>query len=119
MPSTENKDANSSKPVDLPIDKARSTFAQKSNEFPAYTFAQRQGFITEMEALAADFTLQLDELSESVAKSGAVVNADAEPRITELEVKRTIIDQQLEEIKNCDATTWDLTKATTAQAEKT
>lgn len=115
-PSGDNKDASSSKEIDQQIDQAQSTVTQASDEFATYGYAQRQAFITKMEQLSTDLTGQLNEISESVAKSSATVKTDAEPRIAALQTQRDLIVKQLEAIKKADASTWELTKAATAKA---
>lgn len=115
-PSSENKDATSSKQIDQQIDQAKANVDQASDELGAYTHLQRQAFITKMEALSADLTRQLDELSENAAKLITANRAKAQPRIADLKAKRAVIDQQLAAIKKADAYTWEQTKAATAQA---
>jgi uncharacterized protein YicC (UPF0701 family) len=115
-PSNRSETEATVKPIDQQMDQVESSVDQAADELNAYTYAQRQTFITKMEALSAGLTRQLDELTASVERSSAAVKADAEPRLARLKTQRDAIDEQLSAVKSANASTWERTKATTAQA---
>lgn len=104
------------KAVDQQIDKTKAAVDKADSNLSTYTFAQKAEFLAVMEKNMAEVNRNLDELSAIIDKSSMAVKAEAKPKLLVLRSQADLLNKQLDNVRNANASTWDIVKATTSDA---
>lgn len=114
-PSGDREAVSSEKAIDKQIEEVQASASDAADELSAYTYEQKQAFVSTMEAQLEEMENSLEEISESIANSSRAVKAEAEPKLTALKVKMEVLENQLESVKASGSSTWDTVKRSTGE----
>ena len=98
------------------LDKAQAATKDAANQIRDYTYEQKAEFVAAMQSQLADLNRSLDEISARIEKSGAAVQADAEPKLVALRGQATQLGKQLAKIADATPSTWSVIKADSEKA---
>ena len=115
-PSSDDADARSANAIDNQLEEVRTSAKDAASDLSAYTYTQKEQFVSSMEAQLVKMENSLEKLSASIADSSVAVKAEAEPKLAALRVRMAALEKQLESVKRADASTWEMVKTTTGQA---
>jgi cytochrome c556 len=101
-----NKEATTSEQLDT----ARAKTAETAQEMKDYSYAQKSQFVEKMQGQLAALNHDLDQLAAKIERSSEASKAEAKPKLQKLRDQTGKLNQQLEEVKNATASTWDSVK---------
>ncbi|MGC9451367.1 MAG: hypothetical protein ACP5I4_07965 [Oceanipulchritudo sp.] len=114
-PSGEQTEVTSAKAIDKQLEAVQKEGADAATDLSAYSYAQKQEFVADMEAQLAAMESSIDELTASITKASVAVQTEASPKLAAIRAKQESLEKQLDVIRDADASTWDLVKQTTSQ----
>jgi septal ring factor EnvC (AmiA/AmiB activator) len=104
---TTSADASTSQQLDQMKQDAKQTADDISN----YTYAQKQEFITKMQAEVDELNAEFAQLSAKIAKASDATKAAAQPKLDDLKAQMAALNTDLDQAKASTETTWDQVKA--------
>jgi ABC-type transporter Mla subunit MlaD len=93
------------------FDRVQQETTAAAQEINDYTYAQRDEFVTTMQAQLNEINRELDQLAAKIEKAGDQAKTEASPRLDALREQTAKLNQQLDNAKNATESTWDDIKA--------
>ena len=89
------------------IDKVKQETKTAAQGMQNYTYAQKNEFVTTMQAQLTALNADLDQLSAKIEKSSDAVKVEARPKLQALRDQTAGLNKQLDNVKNSTESTWD------------
>jgi DNA anti-recombination protein RmuC len=102
--------------VSQQVKKVQADTKQAADDLSAFTHAQKEAFIENLELRLKEINREIDELSVRIKNSGAAVQAEAEPRIAQLRTQSDKLKKELDNVKDAGESTWESTKNAASKA---
>jgi chromosome segregation ATPase len=93
------------------LDNIKAETKADAQEMKDYAYAQKDEFVTTMQARLDALNKDIDALSAKIDNSSDAVKADAKPKIQALRHDADVLNKQLDQARNATASTWDSVKA--------
>ncbi|MCC5806463.1 MAG: hypothetical protein JJU00_09070 [Opitutales bacterium] len=102
--------------VSRQIEQVQTDTRDAAKELDAFTHAQKEAFIENLETRLARLDENINELSAKLATSSREVRAEAQPRIAALRAQSAHLHTQLDKVKDAGESNWESVKRGTSEA---
>ena len=93
------------------FDAVAAKTADATQEMKDYTFAEKEEFVTKMQARLDSIKVDLDQISKQIEQSSDQVKNEDRPKLLALRQQTTALEVQLQKAKEANESTWDEVKA--------
>jgi ABC-type transporter Mla subunit MlaD len=98
------------------IDQIKTETTQAAQNMQDYSFAQKDEFVSYMQAQLTALNQNLDKLAAKIDSSSDAVQAEAKPKLQALRDQAATLSRNLADDQNATDSTWDSVKAGTRKA---